>query len=244
MEKETVLVLDFGGQYNQLIARRVRELSVYTEMVPFDISYEKIQAHKPRGIILTGGPASVHEEGAPQCDPRIFHMGIPVLGICYGMQLIAHNMGGEVRPSQLREYGRTTLRVSRDNPLFTGLEKDLQVWMSHGDVIQSLPEGFETTAQTDNCSFAAIQHPQRKLYGVQFHPEVRHTLKGMEILRNFLFGVCGCSGSWDIEDFINEAIAEVRSKVGDKRVLCALSGGVDSSVAATLVHQAVGDQLV
>lgn len=244
MEKETILVLDFGGQYNQLIARRVRELSVYTEMVPFDISYEKIQAHQPLGIILSGGPASVHEEGAPQCDPRIFHMGIPVLGICYGMQLIAHHMGGEVRPSPLREYGRATLHVRQDTPLFAGLEKDLQVWMSHGDGIHSLPEGFEVTAQTDNCTFAAIHHPQRKLYGVQFHPEVRHTLKGMEILRNFLFAVCGCSGSWDIEDFIDEAIAEVRSKVGDKRVLCALSGGVDSSVAATLVHHAVGDQLV
>ena len=160
------------------------------------------------------------------------------------MQLIAHHMGGEVRPSPLREYGRATLHVRQDTPLFAGLEKDLQVWMSHGDVIHSLPEGFEVTAQTDNCTFAAIHHPQRKLYGVQFHPEVRHTLKGMEILRNFLFAVCGCSGSWDIEDFIDEAIAEVRSKVGDKRVLCALSGGVDSSVAATLVHQAVGDQLV
>lgn len=244
MDRETVLVLDFGGQYNQLIARRVRELSVYSEMVPFDISYEEIQAHQPRGIILTGGPASVHEEGAPQCDPRIFEMGIPVLGICYGMQLIAHHLGGDVRPSQLREYGRTILHVKQDNPLFAGLEKDMQVWMSHGDAVHSLPEGFESIAQTDNCAFAAIHHPQRKLYGVQFHPEVRHTLKGMEILRNFLFEVCGCSGNWDIEDFISEAIAEIRSKIGDKRVLCALSGGVDSSVAATMVHQAVGAQLV
>lgn len=244
MERETVLVLDFGGQYNQLIARRVRELSVYSEMVPFDISYEEIQAQNPRGIILTGGPASVHAEGAPQCDPRILEMGIPVLGICYGMQLIAQYLGGKVGPSQLREYGRTTLRVRQENPLFDDLEKDLQVWMSHGDAIHTLPEGFEIIAQTDNCPFAAIYHPQRKLYGVQFHPEVRHTHRGMDILRNFLFKVCGCSGNWDIEDFISEAVADIRSKVGDKRVLCALSGGVDSSVAATLVHQAVGDQLV
>lgn len=244
MDKETVLVLDFGGQYNQLIARRVRELSVYSEMVPFDISYEEIQAFKPRGMILTGGPASVHEEGAPQCDPRILEMGIPVLGICYGMQLIAQYLGGEVGPSQVREYGRTILHVRQDNLLFADLEKDMQVWMSHGDAIHRLPEGFEVIADTDSCSFAAIYHPQRQLYGVQFHPEVRHTLRGMDILRNFLFKVCGCTGNWDIEDFISETVADIRAKVGDKRVLCALSGGVDSSVAATLVHKAVGDQLV
>jgi GMP synthase (glutamine-hydrolysing) len=244
MGRETVLVLDFGGQYNQLIARRVRELSVYSEMVPFDISYEEIQAKKPRGIILSGGPASVHEEGAPQCDPRIFDMGIPALGVCYGMQLIAHCMGGDVKPSPLREYGRTMLHVKEDNPLFANLEKEMQVWMSHGDAIHSLPEGFEVIAQTDNCPIAAIYHPQRKIYGVQFHPEVRHTPQGMEILSNFLFKVCACSGNWDIADLIAEAIQDIRSKVGDKKVLCALSGGVDSSVAAALVHKAVGDQLV
>lgn len=244
MDRELVLVLDFGGQYNQLIARRVRELSVYSEMVPFDITYEEVKEKSPRGIILTGGPSSVHEEGAPACDLRIFEMGIPVLGICYGMQLMAHRLGGDVQPSQLREYGRTILQAQSEDLLFAGLEKDMQVWMSHGDSIRNLPPGFHVTAQTDNCPLAAMCNPERQLYGVQFHPEVRHTLNGMEILKNFLYKVCGCTGNWDLEDLIAENIEEIRDKVGNKRVLCALSGGVDSAVAATLVHRAVGEQLV
>lgn len=244
MDREVVLVLDFGGQYNQLIARRVRELSVYSEMVPFDIPYEEVQGKQPKGIILTGGPASVHEEGAPACDPRILAMGIPVLGICYGMQFIAHTLGGEVRPSKLREYGRCMLKIEGEDLLFDGLERDMQVWMSHGVSIHGLPAGFQVTAQTESCRFAAMSHSERQLYGVQFHPEVRHTLFGMDILRNFLFGVCGCSGDWNLADFIAQTVEDIRLKVGDKRVLCALSGGVDSSVAATLVHRAVGDQLV
>ncbi|MGI5879877.1 MAG: glutamine-hydrolyzing GMP synthase [Syntrophomonadaceae bacterium] len=244
MEKERVLVLDFGGQYNQLIARRIRELSVYSEMVPYNISLEEIKAINPRGIIFTGGPASVHEKDAPASDPGIFSLGIPVLGICYGMQLMAHQLGGDVYSSQLREYGRSILKVTADDLLFRELEPEMQVWMSHGDSIKQLPPGFQVTAQTDNCPFAAISDTNRQIYGVQFHPEVRHTHFGNEILRNFLFNVCGCSGDWDLSDLITESITEIRQKVGDKKVLCALSGGVDSSVAATLVHRAVGDRLV
>jgi len=244
LHKELVLVLDFGGQYNQLIARRVRELSVYSEMVPYDISYEEVKAKRPQAIILTGGPANVHSEDAPACDPRIFTMGIPVLGICYGMQLLASQLGGNVEASRLREYGRSYLTVLEDDLLFAGLAREMQVWMSHGDSIKRVPEGFRVTACTDNCSVAAMSFPERKLYGVQFHPEVRHTPYGMDILRNFLFNVCSLRGDWNLSDFIDEITEDIKAKVGKKKVLCALSGGVDSSVAAVLVHKAVGDQLV
>jgi len=246
MDKEIVLVLDFGGQYNQLIARRVRELSVYSEMVPYDVPFEEIVAKTPVGIILTGGPASVHVENAPSCDPRIFDMGIPVLGICYGMQLIAQNFGGEVRGGdyKAREYGRSFLSISSDDLLFADLEKETQVWMSHGDSITRLPEGFSTTAGTNSCSIAAMSNSEKKLYGVQFHPEVKHTVEGMKILENFLFKICKARGDWTLQDFIGEITREIKAKVGNKKVLCALSGGVDSSVAAVLVHKAVGDQLV
>lgn len=244
MKKELVLVLDFGGQYNQLIARRVRELSVYSEMVPYDISLEEIKAKSPDAIILTGGPSSVHEKDAPSCDPRIFELGVPVLGICYGMQLMAYKLGGVVGESTIREYGRSYLKVKEDDPLFKGLDREMQVWMSHGDSVNRLPEGFRITASTEHCPVAAMSCPERKLYGVQFHPEVKHTVYGMEILRNFLFEVAGLKGDWDLSDFIAESVEEIKNKVGDKKVLCALSGGVDSSVAAALVHKAVGDQLV
>jgi GMP synthase (glutamine-hydrolysing) len=244
MERELVLILDFGGQYNQLIARRVRELSVYCEMVPYDISYEEVLDKKPLGIILTGGPASVHVENAPVCDPRIFNLGIPVLGICYGMQLLAHTLGGEVKGSDCREYGRAQLTVTGDDLLFAGIEKDMQVWMSHGDSVLKLPEGFTGTAQTGNCPVAALCNPEKKIYGVQFHPEVKHTIYGLEILKNFLYAVCGLKGDWNLSDFIAASIADIKVRVGSKKVLCALSGGVDSSVAAVLVHRAVGDQLV
>jgi GMP synthase (glutamine-hydrolysing) len=227
-----------------LIARRVRELSVFCEMVPYDISYEEVVEKNPQGIILTGGPASVHLENAPACDPRIFAMNIPVLGICYGMQLLAQTMGGRVAGGQHREYGRAQLTVTRDDLLFAGLQKDMQVWMSHGDAVHELPEGFVATAATANCAVAAMCHPDKKLYGVQFHPEVKHTVYGMDILRNFLYGVCGLRGDWNLSDFIAESVADIKAKVGSKKVLCALSGGVDSSVAAVLVHRAVGDQLV
>ncbi len=244
MEKELVVILDFGGQYNQLIARRVRELSVYCEMLPYDVAYEELQAKNPRAIILTGGPASVHGEGAPACDPRILSMGIPILGICYGMQLLAQKLGGEVKPHQLREYGRTNLELQGDDLLFKDIPGSTQVWMSHGDSITIIPEGFNVIARTDNCPVAAFSHPERKIYGVQFHPEVKHTLKGREVLRNFLFGICQLKGDWDLNDFIAEMVAQIQAQVGDKKVLCGLSGGVDSSVAAALVHKAVGDQLV
>ncbi|MDD2619154.1 MAG: glutamine-hydrolyzing GMP synthase [Syntrophomonadaceae bacterium] len=244
MKKELVLVLDFGGQYNQLIARRVRELSVYCEMVPYDISYDEIVAKDPQALIFTGGPESVHVEGAPSCDLRIFSLGVPVLGICYGMHLMAQMLGGKVEPSSIREYGRMNLIVEEDDLLFQGLDREMQVWMSHGDSTKKLPEGFRLIAATANCPVAAISSPERKFYGVQFHPEVKHTLKGMDILKNFLFTICGLKGDWDLSDFISEMLIEIKGKVGDKKVLCALSGGVDSSVAATLVHKAVGEQLV
>ncbi|NLV20381.1 MAG: glutamine-hydrolyzing GMP synthase, partial [Syntrophomonadaceae bacterium] len=210
MEKELVLVLDFGGQYNQLIARRVRELSVFCEMVPYDISFAEMEARKPKGIILTGGPASVHGEDAPLCDPRIFSMGVPVLGICYGMQLLARQLGGMVKSSQLREYGRTRLEVSHHSLLFKGISSPTQVWMSHGDSIESVPEGFQIDAATGNCPIAAFSHAEKKIYGVQFHPEVKHTLEGTKVLRNFLFEICGLKGDWDLSDFINEKVEEIR----------------------------------
>lgn len=244
MEKELVLVLDFGGQYNQLIARRVRELSVYSEMVPYDISYEEVRAKNPRAIIFTGGPSSVHIQDAPACDERIFDMEIPILGICYGMQLIAHKLGGVVKASELREYGRTMLKVEKEDLLFKGVTGQSQVWMSHGDSIEKVPGGFEITAVTENCPVAAMRNSSRKIYGVQFHPEVRHTTEGQAILGNFLFEVCGLKGDWDLSDFISEKVANIRAQVGEKKVLCGLSGGVDSSVAAALVHKAIGDQLV
>jgi len=244
MKKEMVLILDFGGQYNQMIARRARELSVYCEMVPYDISYQEVLAKNPRAIILTGGPASVHLENAPVCDPRIFELNVPILGICYGMQLLAHTLGGQVSGDNCREYGRAQLTVTKDDLLFKGLPKEIQVWMSHGDSVIAVPEGFVETAKTENCPVAAMCHPQRGLYGVQFHPEVKHTVHGLDILKNFLFEICGLKGDWDLSDFIAESIADIKAKVGSKKVLCALSGGVDSSVAAVLVHRAVGDQLV
>ena len=245
MEKELVVVLDFGGQYNQLIARRVRELSVYSEMVPYDTPFAEIIARKPKGIILTGGPSSVHGDDAPTCDPRIFTSGVPVLGICYGMQLMSQLLGGQVQSSQLREYGRSELNIAvSDDLLFKGIDRETQVWMSHGDTIISVPEGFKVTAKTDNCPIAAVADPKRELYGVQFHPEVKHTVAGQAILKNFLFEICQLKGDWDLNDFISETIENIRQEVGDKKVLCGLSGGVDSSVAAVLVHQAIGDQLV
>lgn len=245
MNKELVLVLDFGGQYNQLIARRVRELSTYSEMVPFNIAYEEVVNKKPAGIILTGGPESVHLDNAPACDPRIFDLGIPILGICYGMQLMAKHFGGLVKGGCTREYGRSMLQViSPEDLLFRGLSQDMQVWMSHGDTIQELPPGFEATARTDSCKFAAMSCAEKGLYGVQFHPEVKHTLLGMEILKNFLREVCNLKGDWNLGDLIGQTVQEIKEKVGSKKVLCALSGGVDSSVAATLVHKAVGNQLV
>jgi len=243
MSREIILVLDFGGQYNLLIARRVREANVYCEILPYNTSYEKIKEMEPKGIILTGGPATVTGENAMFCDSRIFEMGIPVLGICYGMQLISTVMGGSVGRSDNREYGKVELVVDNTSPLFRGLEPDTYCWMSHTYQVTELPAGFKKIASSRNCPVAAIGNDDLKIYGVQFHPEVNHTPKGNEILRNFLFDICGCSGNWVMSSFIEETVEYLKEKIGNKTVLCALSGGVDSSVSAVLVHKAVGTQL-
>lgn len=243
IQDELILVLDFGGQYNQLIARRVRELNVYSEMVPYNTSLEEIKAKKPKGIIFSGGPASVYAANAPKVDKEIFALGIPILGICYGMQLMAHLLGGEVRRAEKREYGKAMVEVIPENPLFKGLVQSQQCWMSHGDFISGIPEGFVACAYTEDTPYAAFAHREKPLYGVQFHPEVKHTHYGMEILKNFVYNICQCRGQWSMGSFIDEQVERIRRQVGDKKVLCALSGGVDSSVAAVLVHKAIGDQL-
>jgi GMP synthase (glutamine-hydrolysing) len=240
---ETVIVLDFGGQYNQLIARRVREARVYCELLPYDTPIETIKEKNPKGIILTGGPASVNVPGAPACDPGIFSMGVPVLGICYGHQLMSVMLGGSVTGGTLREYGRRTVRYLTGHPLLAGMPREGVCWMSHTIYVDRPAGGFDILAVTDTCPAAVVVDDDRKLYGVQFHPEVVHTEMGQKILENFLYAMCGCTGDWNMADFAQHTIASIREKVGDKKVLCALSGGVDSSVAAMLVHKAVGKQL-
>ncbi|NLU52324.1 MAG: glutamine-hydrolyzing GMP synthase [Clostridiaceae bacterium] len=242
MSHELILVLDFGGQYNQLIARRVREANVYCEVLPYNVSIDRIKEKSPKGIIFTGGPASVLDSNAPKCDKEVFNLGIPILGICYGMQLMSHMLGGDVAKASSREYGKTDITLS-ENILFSGIEKETSCWMSHTYQVVKLPEGFKTIAGSENCPIAAMADDARKFYAVQFHPEVLHTLRGKEIIHNFLFRVCNLSGDWKMSSFVEETIENIRKKVGDKKVLCALSGGVDSSVAAVLVHRAVGDQL-
>jgi GMP synthase (glutamine-hydrolysing) len=239
---EIVLVLDFGAQYSQLIARRVREAGVYCELVPGTTPWAELEPRRPAGLILSGGPASVYEPGAPQVDPAALRGGVPVLGICYGMQLIAHHLGGEVAPAGRREYGPAVLAVSEEAGLFEGLPRELPVWMSHGDHVVRPPEGFRAVASSANSPVAALSDG-RGILGIQFHPEVHHTPRGREILRNFLYRVCGCEGSWSPGSFVQQATESIRAAVGRGRVICALSGGVDSAVAATLIHRAVGDQL-
>lgn len=244
MQEEVIIVLDFGGQYNQLIARRVREARVYCEMLPFNTPWEAIAAKNPKGLIFTGGPASVYGVGAPRCDPRILESGLPILGICYGMQLLARELGGVVEPAVKREYGRARLEVlAPEDPLFTGLPPQQECWMSHGDHIARVPPGFLVTARTGQGLVAAMADHSRRLYGVQFHPEVKHTPYGQDILANFLYRVCGCTGQWSMTSFVREEVERIRNQVGSGRVICALSGGVDSAVAAALVHRAVGNQL-
>lgn len=243
MEHQFVLVLDFGGQYNQLIARRVRECGVYCEVRPHDLPLEEIRALRPTGIIFTGGPSSVYAEGAPLCDPGIFTLGVPVLGICYGIHLLVQTLGGRVAGTGGREYGRTATDLDTASPLFHGLASTITTWMSHGDYVEQLPEGFHVIAKSRNCPVAGIEDARRKFYGVQFHPEVLHTEKGQEIIRNFLFEVCGCVGDWTMGDYAKTAVAGLKEKIGDGRVLLALSGGVDSAVAAALLSRAVGRQL-
>jgi GMP synthase (glutamine-hydrolysing) len=242
---ELILVLDFGSQYSQLIARRVRELGVYSELRAFNVTADEVRKAAPRGIIFSGGPSSVFDEGAPLPDPAILDLGIPVLGICYGLQIIAHQKGGAVDPGARREFGRAEVVVEDNRDLFSGFESggSTQVWMSHGDALTKLPVGFRSMARSNNSPICAIGDPARKIFGVQFHPEVVHTPRGMEVLRNFAFGVCGCSGGWDPGSIIRMKSAEIREKVGTEKVLCALSGGVDSSVLAVLLHEAIGDQL-
>ena len=243
MKHEIVLVIDFGGQYNHLIARRVRENKVYCEILPYTTSIEKIKEKNPKGIIFTGGPNSAYLEDSPKISKEIFEIGVPILGICYGDQLMAHLLGGKVQKgdNQTREYGKTVIEYGQ-SPIFEGISSN-QVWMSHTDYILEVPEGFDVVATTKNCPVAAMHNVDKKLYGVQFHPEVEHSIEGDKILTNFLYKICQVSGDWTTSSFIDDKVAEIKAKVGDKKALCALSGGVDSSVAAALMHRAIGDNL-
>jgi GMP synthase (glutamine-hydrolysing) len=240
-QHETVLILDFGGQYTQLIARRVRELGVYSEIIPFNTALEEIRRRQPRAIILSGGPSSVYEAGAPHPNPGVIELGVPVLGICYGLQLIAYFLGGDVKASSSREYGFAELEKKGDSRLLTGVPSPTRVWMSHGDDVTSAPAGFAVTAAT-GTAIGAVEDPSRNIYGVQFHPEVAHTPEGKEVLRNFLVGVCNLRCDWTMASFIDTTIEDIRRRVGDGRAVCGLSGGVDSSVAAALVARAIGDR--
>ncbi len=243
MNNEKILVLDFGGQYNQLIARRVRDLNVYCEMHPCTISIEKIKEINPMGIIFTGGPNSVFDPESPHVDKAIFDLNIPILGICYGCQLIAYTLGGEVKHATTREYGKQLAKFDASSKLFKDLKSENQVWMSHTDYVNQIPEGFKIVATTDTCPVAAMENAERKIYGVQYHPEVVHTIDGINMLKNFLYEVVGVHGDWKMDNFAKETIQRLKEKIGDKKVLCAFSGGVDSAVAATLIHKAVGPQL-
>lgn len=251
MKHQKILVVDFGGQYNQLIARRVREASVYCELIPYNKAMEKIVEDRPQGIIFTGGPNSVYAPGAPTLPKEIFDLGIPILGICYGAQLMAHVLGGKVLSPPDREYGKVQLtqgsRTDResawDSPLYDSIPRESQCWMSHTDYIEEVPEGFRISSYTDNCPTGSMECPEKKLYAVQYHPEVHHTPFGQQLLRNFLYQICGCIGDWTMSNFAVSQIQEIKKIVGDKKVICGLSGGVDSSVAAVLVHKAIGDNL-
>lgn len=243
LNNETVIVLDFGGQYNQLIARRVRECNVYCEVHPYTLSLEKIKEMNPKGIIFTGGPNSVYDEASPRYERAILELGIPVLGICYGSQLMAYLLDGEVKTAPVSEYGKTEVEVDSSSKLFEDVQKSTICWMSHTDYIASAPEGFKVTATTPVCPVAAMENEAEKLYAVQFHPEVLHTQEGTKMLRNFLYNVCECTGDWKMDSFVEKSIEAIREKVGNGKVLCALSGGVDSSVAAVMLSKAVGKQL-
>lgn len=243
MKRETVIVLDFGGQYNQLIARRVRECNVYCEIYSYKTDLEKIKAMEPKGIIFTGGPNSVYLEDSPSYAKEIYDLGIPVLGICYGSQLMMHQLGGKVCKAPVREYGKIEVTVDQSSALFENVSEKTICWMSHNDYIEQAAPGFKIIAHTPDCPVAAVENVEKKLYATQFHPEVLHTKEGKQMLANFVFNVCGCAGSWKMNSFVEESIKAIREKVGDGKVLCALSGGVDSSVAAVLLSKAVGDQL-
>ncbi|WP_409304006.1 glutamine-hydrolyzing GMP synthase [Peribacillus sp. SCS-155] len=241
--QEMIVVLDFGSQYNQLITRRIREFGVYSELHPHTITAEEIKEMNPSGIIFSGGPNSVYDASAFGCDERIFEMGLPILGICYGMQLMTKHFGGRVEPAKNREYGKAALTVQSNSLLFKNLPEEQIVWMSHGDLVVEAPEGFTVAGTNPHCPIAAMSDESRGLYAVQFHPEVRHSVYGIEMLKNFVFGICECKGDWSMENFIEIEMEKIRQSVGNKKVLCALSGGVDSSVVAVLIHKAIGDQL-
>ncbi|NLZ82229.1 MAG: glutamine-hydrolyzing GMP synthase, partial [Clostridiales bacterium] len=243
MEREIIIVLDFGGQYNQLIARRIRECNVYCEVLPYNTSLNRIKELEPKGIIFTGGPASVYEMDAPACDKEIFDLGIPILGICYGCQIMTESLGGKVSKAPLREYGKTVVSVNNSSNLFKGIAHNTTVWMSHTDYIEKSADGFNVIASSESCPVAAIENSEKNLYGVQFHPEVAHTVEGTKMIKNFLYEICNCSGDWKMASFTEYMIKSLRDKIGDKKVLCALSGGVDSSVAAVMISKAVGKQL-
>lgn len=241
---EMIVVLDFGGQYNQLIARRIRDLGVYSELLPYNTSAERIRELAPKGIVFSGGPASVYEENSPMVDPEIYELGLPIFGICYGMQLMSHQLKGKVQRAGKREYGRADVTFENGAALALGLENTQTVWMSHTDLVVEMPEGFRLDAGTEHAPIAAMSHPEKNFYAVQFHPEVRHSVYGNDMIRNFLYTICKCEGTWSMETFIEDAVRDIQEKVGESgRVLCALSGGVDSSVVAMLVHKAIGDRL-
>lgn len=240
---EKILILDFGGQYNQLIARRVRECNVYSEVVPYNISIDEIKKQNPKGIIFTGGPASVYENNSPKCDKEIFELGIPILGICYGMQLMVQMLGGNVARAEKREYGVIDVSIDNTSLLFKSFENKNSFLMSHTDYVEKLPEGFKNIGFTKTCPNAAIENKEKNLYGIQFHPEVNNSVNGTVVIKNFLYNVCNCSGNWKMSSFVEESIKTIKEKVGDKKVLCALSGGVDSSVAAVLLNKAIGKNL-
>ena len=241
--KELILILDFGGQYNQLIARRVRECNVYSEVVPFDISLEKIKEKNPKGIIFTGGPANISEDASLKCADGIFDLGIPVLGICYGMQLMTHTLGGRIARATTREYGETDVKIDNTSLLFEGFSDKNIFLMSHGDYVEEIPSGFKNIASTSICPNAAIENVDKKLYGIQFHPEVNNSVNGRQVIRNFLYNICNCSGDWVMSSFVEDSIKALKDKIGDKKALCAFSGGVDSSVAAVLLSKAIGKNL-
>ncbi|MFC1571942.1 glutamine-hydrolyzing GMP synthase, partial [Candidatus Margulisiibacteriota bacterium] len=243
VKHDLIVVLDFGAQYSLLIARRVRECNVYCEVLPHDTSVETLKRLKVKGIILSGGPASVYEAGAPKADPKLWACGIPILGICYGLQLMAKDLGGEVKQERKREYGKAELLIDDETNIFAGLPNKIQCWMSHGDTVIAPPEGFDQLAHTNNTKFAAIGNPKKKLYGVQFHPEVVHTPKGIVVIKNFVYIICDCKPTWTTANFIEEQVKLLKEKVGQQKVLCALSGGVDSTAVSALVHKAIGDQL-